>query len=178
MYCSSDWCYCSIVPSPRNSRESHENYLIFVSTPIDPKFCGQAPKVAKMLLHKNHSLTCLATPEIEGSWFETKKRTPKMKTVRSKCSSRFSSNPSVKIFLGSHSTSRNKQFAKRSTSERDRTTGREGKTQEHKEQNVNHKEHIINRIPEDTRRLGPLFPLQSLVLTQIHQFVDLSHKKP
>jgi hypothetical protein len=56
--------------------------------------------------------------------------------------------------------------------------GRKGKTQEHEEQNANHKEHIINQIPEDTRRLGPPFPLQSLVLTQIHQFMDLSHKNP
>jgi hypothetical protein len=82
------------------------------------------------------------------------------------------------IFLGSHSTSQNKRFTKRSTTERDRTTGRKGKTQEREEQNANHKEHIINRIPEDMRRLGPSFPLQYLVLTQIHQLMDLSHKKP
>jgi hypothetical protein len=80
---------------------------------------------AKMLLHYSH--ICLTTPEIKRSWFEAKKITLKKKTAQSKCSSRFSSNPSMKIFLGSHSTSRNKQFAKRSTSERDRITGREGK---------------------------------------------------
>jgi hypothetical protein len=114
---------------PENNRESHKKHLISsVLTPIDPKFCGQAPKVVKMLLHENHSLTCLTTSGIEGSWFETKKRTPKMKIARSKCSSRFSSNPSVKIFLRSHSTSRNKRFAKRSTTQRDRTTGRKVKT--------------------------------------------------
>jgi hypothetical protein len=56
--------------------------------------------------------------------------------------------------------------------------GRKEKTQERKEKNANNREHITNWILEDTRRLGPLFPLQSLVLTQIHQFVDLSHKKP
>jgi hypothetical protein len=71
-----------------NSRESHERQPISsVSTPIDPKFCGQAPKVAKMLLHENHSLSCLTTPGIERSWFETKKRTSKIKTARSKYSS-------------------------------------------------------------------------------------------
>jgi hypothetical protein len=121
-----------------SSRESHEKHPISsASTPIDSKFCG-------MLLHENHSLSCLTTPEIEGSWFKTKKRTPKMKTAQSKCSSRFSSNPSVEIFLGSHSTLRNKWFAKRSTTERDRMMGRKGKIQEHEEQNANHKEHIIN----------------------------------
>jgi hypothetical protein len=164
---------------PENSRESHRKHPISSdSIPIVLKFCGQAPKVVRMLLHENNSLTCLTTPEIEGSWFETKKRTPKMKTARSKCSCWFSSNPSVEILLGSHSTSRNKRFAKRSTTEGDRTTGRKGKTQEREEQNVNSKEHIINRIQEDTRWLGPIFPLQSSVLTQIHKFVDLSHKKP
>jgi hypothetical protein len=50
--------------------------------------------VAKMLLH--HSHICLTTPEIKGSLFEAKKMTPKKKTAQSKCSSRFSSNPSVK----------------------------------------------------------------------------------
>jgi hypothetical protein len=64
----------------------------------------------------------------------------------------------VEIFLGSHNTSRNKRFTKRSTTERGRTTGRKGKTQEREEQNANHKEHIINRIPKDTRRLGLPFP--------------------
>jgi hypothetical protein len=38
----------------KNSRESHERHPIsYVLTPIDPKFYGQAPKVAKMLLHEN-----------------------------------------------------------------------------------------------------------------------------
>jgi hypothetical protein len=56
-------------------------------------------------------------------------------------------------------------------------TGRKGKPQKREEQNANHKEHITNRIPKDTKGLGPPFPLQYLVLTQIHQFVDLSYKK-
>jgi hypothetical protein len=65
-----------------NSRESHKKHPISsVLTPIDPNFCEQASKVAKMLLYENHSLSCLTTLEIEGSWFETKKKTPKMKTA-------------------------------------------------------------------------------------------------
>jgi hypothetical protein len=48
--------------------------------------------------------------------------------------------------------------------------------EEHKH-DIDSQKHLTNRIPKDTRRLGPPFPLQSLVLAQIHQFMDLSHKK-
>jgi hypothetical protein len=60
--------------------KSHEKCPISsVSIPFDPKFYGQTPKVAKMLLHENHSLSCLTTPGIEGSWFKNKKKVPKNK---------------------------------------------------------------------------------------------------
>ena len=49
--------------------------------------------------------------------------------------------------------------------------------QEREEHKRDSQKYHTNRILEDTRRLGPPFPLQSLVLTQIIQFVDLSHKK-
>jgi hypothetical protein len=118
---------------PRNIHESHKKQPISsVSNLIDPK-------VATMLLHENHSHTCLTTLGIKGSWFERKKRTLKKKTTRSKCSSRFSSNPSVEIFLGSHSTSRNKRFTKRSTTERDRM-----REEREKHKNMKNKTQITN----------------------------------
>ena len=52
----------------------------------------------------------------------------------------------------------------------------EGEKQEHEEHKRESQKHLTNRISEDTRRLGPPFPLQSLVLTQILQFVDLSQE--
>ena len=54
---------------------------------------------------------------------------------------------------------------------------REGGKEEREEHKHDSQEQLTNQILEDTRRLGPPFPLQSLVLTQILQFVDLSHNK-
>jgi hypothetical protein len=43
--------------------------------------------------------------------------------------------------------------------------------------NAIHKDISQNRILEDTKRLRPPFPQQKQVLTQISQFVDLSHSR-
>ena len=48
----------------RKNRIQDQNSI--KSAPIDPEFCGRAPRVAKMLLHENHSLSCLTTSEIKG----------------------------------------------------------------------------------------------------------------
>jgi hypothetical protein len=94
-----------------------KKYLISsVSTLFDSKFCGQAPKVAKMLLHENHSLTCLTT--LESKDLGSKQRKGPRKRKPSDLSTHPGSNPLVEIFLGSHSTLQNKRFAKRSITER------------------------------------------------------------
>ena len=66
--------------------------------------------------------------------------------------------------------------SKRSQNDESNHTREEGK-EEREEHKRDSQEQLTNRIPGDMRRLGPPFLLQSLVLTQILQFVDLSHKK-